>query len=149
MDFQAGSILWMQSTGYYPLDGDLQRPTLTRLSICLSRTGTFGKVILCREKATNHLYAIKVLKKEAIIEKDEVKHTLTEKRVLCSTNHPFLIVGSLFGCLLDEPRSLLIRRLTGISLLPQSLKWSFQTADRLCFVMVGTRTGRHLSQPIL
>jgi len=58
--------------------------------------GTFGKVILCREKATGHLYAIKILRKEVIIRKDEVAHTLTENRVLRTTNHPFLIV-----CLLD------------------------------------------------
>jgi len=55
--------------------------------------GTFGKVILCREKATGHLYAIKILKKEVIIQKDEVAHTLTENRVLRTTNHPFLIVS--------------------------------------------------------
>lgn len=55
--------------------------------------GTFGKVILCREKSTAILYAIKILKKEVIIQKDEVKHTLTENRVLRSTNHPFIIVS--------------------------------------------------------
>lgn len=55
--------------------------------------GTFGKVILCREKATQLLYAIKVLKKEVIIAKDEVAHTLTENRVLKNTKHPFLIVS--------------------------------------------------------
>lgn len=54
--------------------------------------GTFGKVILCREKDTRHLYAIKILRKEVIIRKDEVAHTLTENRVLRNTNHPFLIV---------------------------------------------------------
>lgn len=54
--------------------------------------GTFGKVILCREKATARLYAIKILKKEVIIQKDEVAHTQTENRVLRSTHHPFLTV---------------------------------------------------------
>nr|AFL65168.1 protein kinase B [Artemia sinica] len=83
--------------------------------------GTFGKVILCREKTTCHLYAIKILKKEVIIAKDEVAHTLTENRVLQTTNHPFLI----------------------------SLKYSFQTAERLCFVMEYVNGGElffHLSR---
>lgn len=55
--------------------------------------GTFGKVILCREKTTGKLFAIKILKKEVIIQKDEVKHTMAENRVLQKTNHPFLIVS--------------------------------------------------------
>ncbi|KAG7512690.1 RAC-gamma serine serine/threonine-protein kinase [Solea senegalensis] len=69
--------------------------------------GTFGKVILVREKASGKYYAMKILKKEVIIAKDEVAHTLTESRVLKNTRHPFLT----------------------------SLKYSFQTKDRLCFVM--------------
>ena len=61
--------------------------------------GTFGKVILCREKSSSHLYAIKILKKEVIIKKDEVQHTMTENRVLQSTRHPFLIVRTQFSTL--------------------------------------------------
>ena len=57
--------------------------------------GTFGKVILCREKSTSALYAIKILKKSVIIAKDEVAHTLTENRVLQTTKHPFLTVSCL------------------------------------------------------
>jgi serine/threonine protein kinase len=35
--------------------------------------GNFGKVMLAEEKASSNLYAIKVLKKEFIIENDEVE----------------------------------------------------------------------------
>ncbi|XP_063077442.1 RAC-alpha serine/threonine-protein kinase-like [Engraulis encrasicolus] len=83
--------------------------------------GTFGKVILVNEKATGKYYAMKILKKEVIVAKDEVAHTLTENRVLQSSKHPFL---------------------TG-------LKYSFQTHDRLCFVMEYANGGElffHLSR---
>uniref|UniRef100_A0A8C7IE71 non-specific serine/threonine protein kinase n=1 Tax=Oncorhynchus kisutch TaxID=8019 RepID=A0A8C7IE71_ONCKI len=83
--------------------------------------GTFGKVILVKEKATGKYYAMKILKKEVIVAKDEVAHTLTENRVLQNSKHPFL---------------------TG-------LKYSFQTPDRLCFVMEYANGGElffHLSR---
>lgn len=54
--------------------------------------GTFGKVILVKEKATGRYYAMKILKKEVIVAKDEVAHTLTENRVLQNSRHPFLTV---------------------------------------------------------
>ncbi|KAM5206277.1 RAC-gamma serine/threonine-protein kinase isoform 6-T8 [Hipposideros larvatus] len=57
--------------------------------------GTFGKVILVREKASGKYYAMKILKKEVIIAKDEVAHTLTESRVLKNTRHPFLTLENL------------------------------------------------------
>ncbi|MPC57329.1 RAC serine/threonine-protein kinase [Portunus trituberculatus] len=59
--------------------------------------GTFGKVILCREKSSNHFYAIKILRKDVIIERDEVVHTLTENRVLQVVDHPFLTLQPRLG----------------------------------------------------
>jgi len=83
--------------------------------------GTFGKVMLARDKRLGELVAIKILKKEVIMAKDEVTHTLTENAVLQSTHHPFL---------------------TG-------LRASFQTKDLLCFVMEYVNGGElffHLSR---
>ena len=102
--------------------------------------GTFGKVILCREKSSNHLYAIKILKKEVIIKKDEVEHTMTENRVLQSTRHPFLIVR--------YDMSTTVNSCITLSIL-QGLKYSFTTQDRLCFVMEYVNGGElffHLSR---
>lgn len=55
--------------------------------------GTFGKVILVKEKASGMYYAMKILRKDVIIAKDEVAHTVTESRVLQNTRHPFLTVS--------------------------------------------------------
>merc|ERR1719312_1911383 len=68
--------------------------------------GAFGKVVLCREKSTRSMYAMKILKKSAVFQKNEVEHTLTENRVLQTIRHPFIV----------------------------GLKYSFTTDDRLCFV---------------
>ncbi|XP_005755323.1 RAC-beta serine/threonine-protein kinase-like, partial [Pundamilia nyererei] len=57
--------------------------------------GTFGKVILVKEKTTGVHYAMKILRKMVIIAKDEVAHTVTESRVLQNTKHPFLTDCSL------------------------------------------------------
>jgi len=67
--------------------------------------GNFGKVMLAETKTTKQLYAIKVLKKEFIIENDEVESTRSEKRVLLIANkerHPFLL--SLHACFQTETR---------------------------------------------
>ena len=84
--------------------------------------GNFGKVMLAEEKKTSNLYAIKVLKKEFIIDNDEVERykiysfvyirgltiqcsTRSEKRVFLAAareRHPFLL--NLHSCFQTETR---------------------------------------------
>jgi serine/threonine protein kinase len=67
--------------------------------------GNFGKVMLAEAKNSKKLYAIKVLKKEFIIENDEVESTKSEKRVFLIANkerHPFLL--NLHACFQTETR---------------------------------------------
>lgn len=44
--------------------------------------GAFGKVMLVEKKDTTQLFAMKSLRKEEIIEKNQVEHTKTERRIL-------------------------------------------------------------------
>ncbi|KAK1866275.1 hypothetical protein I4F81_008795 [Pyropia yezoensis] len=77
----------------------------TRLRL-LGRGG-IGRVYLVLLKGTTKLYAMKVLTKEEMIARNKVKRVLTEREILATANHPFII--TMFA--------------------------SFQTSSRLCFVM--------------
>ena len=52
--------------------------------------GSYGKVMLVKKKDSGQLYALKVLKKAEIIRRNQVEHTMTERRILVSQYKEFL-----------------------------------------------------------
>lgn len=84
--------------------------------------GAHGKVFLCRKARKNgpsadpkkqKIYAIKILDKKHILDRNELEHTRAEKMVMKDLNHPFMV----------------------------SLKYSFVTETSICFVMEFMRGG--------
>jgi len=53
--------------------------------------GSFGKVMQVRKKDDSKIYAMKVLRKEAIIARKQVTHTKQEKTILQKIQHPFIV----------------------------------------------------------
>jgi len=53
--------------------------------------GSFGKVLLCKLKREDRFFAIKALKKDVVVEDDDIECTMVERRVLAlSCQHPYL-----------------------------------------------------------
>lgn len=69
--------------------------------------GSFGKVMMVRKKDNMNIYAMKTLRKAALVKRNQLLHTKTERNILQSIKHPFLT----------------------------SLNYAFQTKDKLYLVM--------------
>jgi len=69
--------------------------------------GSFGKVLQVRYKKTGQIFAMKVLNKKTILDRNELDHTRAEKNILMKLTCPFLV----------------------------RLYYAFQTPDKLYFVM--------------
>lgn len=53
--------------------------------------GTFGKVYLVRNKLQDKYYAMKVIRKDVVIQHESVESLQVEKLILNQVNHPFII----------------------------------------------------------
>lgn len=69
--------------------------------------GSFGKVLQVKRKGTTCIYAMKVIKKEAVLARNELDHTRAEQAILKMSSHPFIV----------------------------GLKYSFQTPEKLYLVV--------------
>eukprot|EP00544_Gedaniella_sp_CCMP2646_P014180 CAMPEP_0202483542 /NCGR_PEP_ID=MMETSP1361-20130828/2765_1 /ASSEMBLY_ACC=CAM_ASM_000849 /TAXON_ID=210615 /ORGANISM="Staurosira complex sp., Strain CCMP2646" /LENGTH=632 /DNA_ID=CAMNT_0049111845 /DNA_START=70 /DNA_END=1968 /DNA_ORIENTATION=+ len=69
--------------------------------------GSFGKVFLAKEKRSGTIFALKVLRKDFVVRRNQVEHTKTERSVLGYVDHPFIV----------------------------GMKMAFQSKDKLYFVL--------------
>jgi len=69
--------------------------------------GDVGKVYLVRHNENQKLYAMKILDKSEMIKRNKVKRVLTEREILATASHPFIV----------------------------TLYWSFQSNEKLYFIM--------------
>ncbi|KAB0362737.1 hypothetical protein FD754_006893 [Muntiacus muntjak] len=77
--------------------------------------GSFGKVMLAELKGKDEVYAVKVLKKDVILQDDDVDCTMTEKRILAlARKHPYLT--QLYCCFQTKNNSEFMRNFYCISL---------------------------------
>lgn len=53
--------------------------------------GSFGKVFLVQHNIRMTVYAMKTLRKDVILEYDQLESTLLEKEILEKCHHPFLV----------------------------------------------------------
>lgn len=60
-------------------------------SFIFSGTGTFGRVLLCRNKNTNAYGAMKILGLADVIRLKQVEHVKNERNILKEINHPFVV----------------------------------------------------------
>lgn len=59
--------------------------------LCVIGRGSFGKVMQVKYKENGQIYAMKVMRKAAIIAKNQVTHTKDEKSILQKIIHPFIV----------------------------------------------------------
>merc|ERR1719471_1657032 len=53
--------------------------------------GAFGEVRLVQKCDTGHVYAMKILRKAAMVEKEQVAHVRAERDVLVEADHPWVV----------------------------------------------------------
>jgi protein-serine/threonine kinase len=53
--------------------------------------GSFGKVFLVEHKEKKHLFAMKSIRKDKVIDYEQLESAKLERHILSTSNHPFIV----------------------------------------------------------
>jgi len=88
----------------HPLKMQIEKPNIKHFDLLKEiGAGAFGKVYQVKHLKTGNIYAMKVLKKKKIVERNQVEHTKTERLVLNLSRHPFCVT---LRCAFQTPKKL-------------------------------------------
>lgn len=79
----------MIALAYQPSSGNLSIDDFELITVI--GKGSFGKVLQVRKQDTGRIYALKTIRKQHIVERGEITHTLAERFVLTRVNNPFIV----------------------------------------------------------
>ena len=60
-------------------------------SLAIIGRGAFGEVHVCREKKTGKIYAIKKIKKQVLIIKNQIRHVINEQIIMSKASTPWIV----------------------------------------------------------
>ena len=70
---------------------DLRREFLIDLNFAVLGTGTFGRVLLAKDKRGTEYYALKIMNISEVKRLKQVEHVQNEKEILIKIDHPFIV----------------------------------------------------------
>ena len=96
--FSEAMGVWVRTTKTGTLKRGIAPPMISDFEL-LSRisSGAFARVFVAKKKATGDIFAIKVLPKEDVVRKNQVKRVLAEKDILLQFNSPYVIKFCMFS----------------------------------------------------
>ena len=90
-DFEVLSVLGRGTYGKVPAALALLGGARPRRASGSSLATAVSQVLLVKKRTGGTLYAMKVLHKADILKRNQLRHTLTERSVLQSVRHPFIV----------------------------------------------------------
>eukprot|EP00929_Paragymnodinium_shiwhaense_P080305 TRINITY_DN4186_c0_g1_i2.p1 TRINITY_DN4186_c0_g1~~TRINITY_DN4186_c0_g1_i2.p1 ORF type:complete len:346 (+),score=85.65 TRINITY_DN4186_c0_g1_i2:82-1119(+) len=75
-----------------PAAPQLERPQLDDFQLMkVIGKGSYGKVMLVQHSKSNRVFAMKMLRKDNVVKRNQVEHTKAERNVLETAKHPYIV----------------------------------------------------------